>query len=85
MKAITLKVNGGIDNLIYTDVPVPVVKAHEVLVQVKAISINPVDAFVRQSEQGLQFFLKPDKDEKNLILGWDVSGSRIGCNTTEER
>jgi NADPH:quinone reductase-like Zn-dependent oxidoreductase len=61
------------------------VKAHEVLVQVKAISINPVDAFVRQSEQGLQFFLKPDKDEKNLILGWDVSGTvtEAGSDVTQ--
>ena len=75
MKAITLKDNGGIENLIFTEVPVPKVESNEVLIQVKAVSINPVDAFVRQSQQGLKIFLNPKPDEKVIILGWDLAGT----------
>ena len=73
MKAITLKKNGGIENLVLADVPLPDIHENEVLVNVKAISINPVDAFARKSEGTVQSILKPGKDEI-VILGWDISG-----------
>ena len=49
MKAFTLKESGGVENLKLTEVDKPTNKADEVLVKVKAISINPVDTFVRRS------------------------------------
>ena len=49
MKAYTLIKNGSIENLKLAEVETPKIKANEVLIKVKAISINPVDAFVRRA------------------------------------
>ena len=73
MKAFTLKENGGIEHLIFSEAEVPQIQLNEVLVNVKAISINPVDASVRQNKNALQAILKP-ADNNNIILGWDISG-----------
>jgi NADPH:quinone reductase-like Zn-dependent oxidoreductase len=71
MKVIILKEFGGVDQLEQTDLPVPEVKEGEVLVKVKAISINPVDIKTREGK-GIAGMLK---DEKPIILGWDISGN----------
>lgn len=70
MKAIILKAFGGIENLITTDISVPAISSNEVLVQVKAISINPVDVKTRAGK-GVARKLKGIDP---LILGWDISG-----------
>lgn len=70
MKAIILNGFGGVDNLQYTEVEKPVVNAGEVLVQVKAISINPVDVKTRAGK-GIAGRLK---EQLPLILGWDIAG-----------
>ncbi len=73
MKAITLANNGGTENLILTQLPTPEINDNEVLVRVKAIGINPVDAFVRNHRDALELFVKPAPGEK-VIIGWDISG-----------
>ncbi len=73
MRAYTLKQAGGVENLVQKEVPIPQIKNNQVLVKVKAIGINPVDAFVRSSEQGLSIFVNPGKGEE-IILGWDIAG-----------
>ena len=85
MKAYTLKENGGIENLKLTEVEKPKINTDEVLIKTKAISINPVDAFVRKNESSLKGILKPDKDDDTFILGWDVSGviEEVGSDITE--
>jgi NADPH:quinone reductase-like Zn-dependent oxidoreductase len=85
MKAITLKENGSVDNLKLSEVDVPEIKNDEVLVKVKAISINPVDAFVRKNESSLRGILKPGKDEDTFIIGWDISGiiEKVGSNVKD--
>ena len=85
MKAITLTENGGIENLKLSEVGKPKINDDEVLIKTKAISINPVDAFVRQNKASLQGILKPGKDENTFIIGWDVSGviEETGSNVTE--
>lgn len=70
MKAIVLKEFGGVENLVTADLPIPVLAGDEVLIQVKAISINPVDVKTRAGK-GLAGRLK---EIKPLILGWDISG-----------
>ncbi len=75
MKAIILKENGGPENLKVAEIPVPEIKSNEVLVRVKAISINPVDAAVRQNSHALQRIIHPEKNEDTFILGWDISGT----------
>ena len=70
MKAITLSAYGDVSNLHKQDLPEPTIKEGEVLVQVKAISINPVDVKTRIGKGAARFF----RDEQPIILGWDISG-----------
>ena len=69
MKAVRIHEYGGPEVLIYEDAPRPRAGKGEVLVQVHAAGVNPVDWKVRQG---------PAKDRLDyrlpLILGWDVSG-----------
>jgi NADPH:quinone reductase-like Zn-dependent oxidoreductase len=74
MKAIILKAVGGPENLELAEIAVPSIKDDEVLVKVKAISINPVDAFARRNQDSLNYVLQLKGDEKNIILGWDIAG-----------
>ena len=85
MKAYTLKANGGIENLILSEIEIPQIKPDEVLVSVKAISINPVDAFTRQNKNTVQAILKPKSEDEVLILGWDISGTvvEVGANVKD--
>ena len=52
--------------LIDIELPDPQAKAHDLLVDVKAVSVNPVDVKVRQR-------MVPFPDQAN-VLGWDVAG-----------
>ena len=70
MVAFILKDFGGTENLIKAVVPLPVVLDNEVLVKVKAISINPVDIKTRLGKGQADRL----KDFKPIILGWDISG-----------
>jgi NADPH:quinone reductase-like Zn-dependent oxidoreductase len=70
MKAIILKDFGGVEQLELTELPAPVIGEGEVLVQVKAISINPVDAKTRAGKGAAAKL----KEEKPMILGWDIAG-----------
>lgn len=70
MKAIVLKAPGGVENLEYRDLEKPEIREGEVLVKVKALSINPVDVKSR-SGKGVYGRIK---DESPLILGWDIAG-----------
>jgi len=74
MKAIILNGIGGPDNLEMAELPVPSIKADEVLVKVKAISINPVDAAARNNADLLHYVYQIKGDEKYIVLGWDISG-----------
>ncbi len=70
MKAITLRGFGGVENLVTTEIPIPEISDNEVLVKVKAFSVNPVDIKTRQ-EKGQASRLK---ECNPMILGWDISG-----------
>ncbi|MGQ8868256.1 NADP-dependent oxidoreductase [Myroides sp. TSA_177.3] len=82
MKAITLEGFGGIEHLQYKDIPIPQPQANEVLIQTKAISINPVDVKVRARQAPLAEQLL---QHHPLILGWDISGVvvQIGSDVTD--
>lgn len=73
MKAIILEQPGGTENLKLAKLPKPVIKSDEVLVQVKAISINPVDAKTRAGK-GMYGKIK---EENPVIIGWDISGIAV--------
>ena len=70
MKAIALT-NPGEDNPFeYIDLELPDIQANEVLVKVKAFSINPVDV---KTAKGTAFYGKL-KEQDPIILGWDIAG-----------
>lgn len=74
MKAIILKEPGDVQNLVPAELEKPVIHEDEVLIAVKAISVNPVDTFVRNNEGTLQAIIHPEAGEP-VILGWDISGT----------
>ena len=75
MKAYLLNEAGGIENLILSNVEKPVVKAGEVLVETKAISINPLDAKVRTANGALTMVM--GTEDRPVILGWDIAGTVV--------
>lgn len=72
MKAIILSAIGSTDNLQFRDIPIPMLQNDEVMVKVKSISINPVDAKTRGGSGVYRYGNISEKSE--LILGWDISG-----------
>jgi NADPH:quinone reductase-like Zn-dependent oxidoreductase len=82
MNAYVLNKAGGVENLVLSDIEQPSPKADEVLVEVKAISINPVDAKVRPAEEVLDMIVGT---ERPVILGWDIAGkiTSVGENVIQ--
>ncbi|WP_316779577.1 NADP-dependent oxidoreductase [Pedobacter antarcticus] len=70
MKAIILKEFGSADQLQIQELNIPVAQEQEVLIQVKAISINPVDIKTREGKGAAGKI----GEERPIILGWDISG-----------
>ena len=69
MKAVGYKVPGPIAEdaaLVDIELPQPVAAGYDILVEVKAVSVNPVDYKVRGSS--------PPADGEWKVLGWDASG-----------
>jgi NADPH:quinone reductase-like Zn-dependent oxidoreductase len=79
MKAIILKDFGGVEQLELTELPTPVIGEGEVLVQVKAISLNPVDVKTRAGKGAAGAL----KGENPMILGWDIAGVVTESRTEE--
>jgi NADPH:quinone reductase-like Zn-dependent oxidoreductase len=83
MKAYVLNKAGGVENMVLSETAKPEIKADEVLVETKAISINPVDVKVRPYEEALNMIL--GTEERPVILGWDISGvvTEVGAEVTD--
>jgi NADPH:quinone reductase-like Zn-dependent oxidoreductase len=71
VKAYLLNEAGGVGNLILSEIEQPNIKEDEVLVGIKAISINPVDVKARAVEEVLDMIAGT---ERPVILGWDIAG-----------
>ena len=56
--------------LLDTTLPDPTPRSHDLVVEVEAISVNPVDANIRRSAPG-------KRETPPRILGWDVCGTVI--------
>ncbi|MGR9175066.1 zinc-binding alcohol dehydrogenase family protein [Rhizobium leguminosarum] len=63
-------------SLIDVELPMPEVRGHDLLVEIKAVSVNPVDVKVRAHSA-------PPADELK-VLGWDAAGivKAIGADVT---
>ena len=70
MKAVRIHTQGGPETLVYEDAPRPTPLTNEVLIRVRAASVNPVDWKIRDG-YGKQIF----NHQMPLILGWDVAGT----------
>jgi NADPH2:quinone reductase len=69
MRAVAYKIPQPISaetSLVDVDLPMPEAKGHDLLVEIKAVSVNPVDVKVRASAS-------PPADELK-VLGWDAAG-----------
>ena len=80
MKAVGYKVPGPIAenaSLVDIDLPRPVAAGHDILVEVMAVSVNPVDYKVRGSS--------PPADGDWKVLGWDAAGivREVGSDVTQ--
>ncbi|MFC4209793.1 NADP-dependent oxidoreductase [Pedobacter lithocola] len=81
MKAIIIEQPGDVNQLIYTELEKPIAGVGEVLIKVKAISINPVDVKTRAGK-GIYGRIKT---ESPLIIGWDIAGvvEQTGSSVTK--
>lgn len=79
MKAFTVS-RYGPDSLQLTDIPAPSVGARDVLVDVRAASINPLDKMVRNGE-----FKRLLKYKRPFVLGHDLAGvvTQIGADVVD--
>ncbi|HEX2970666.1 MAG TPA: NADP-dependent oxidoreductase [Bacteroidales bacterium] len=73
MKAIILEGFGGVENMVVSEQPTPSIESNEVLVQVRAIGINPVDIKTRQGKSLADSLKKFNP----IVLGWDIAGTVI--------
>ncbi|MBM6613699.1 NADP-dependent oxidoreductase [Desemzia sp. RIT804] len=79
MKAIVINQYGSADELVEQEVPLPEIKDDQVLIELKATSINPIDWKMREG------YLKEKLPyEFPIILGWDAAGivKKVGKDVT---
>jgi len=78
VKAIIVVEQGGTENLIYTDMDDPVPGRGEVLVRVRAASLNRRDIFGREGSHGMRL-------DGPIILGLDIAGevAQLGEGVTQ--
>ncbi len=72
MKAMVLQQFGGTEHFQLTDLPTPELQVGQVLIQVAATSVNPVDTLIREVGEGLPF-----APALPAILGMDVAGTVV--------
>src|SRR5689334_23420433 len=78
MKAARFHQHGGPDVLVYEDVPDPKILPNQVLVRVRATSLNHLDLFVRSGIPGMKFRLPH-------MLGCDIAGEVVEVGSLCER
>ncbi len=82
MKAIITKAYGSVDVLSVENIEIPTIQEDEILVQVKAASINPLDWRIRTGEMKIMTGKTPPR-----ILGSDYAGvvSKVGKNIKKHK
>ena len=74
MKAVVIEKQGSIDNLNYRDWPDPVIGDTDVLIRVRAVSLNHLDIFVRRGMPGFPVPMP-------FISGGDIAGRIAACGS----
>jgi len=67
MKAAFIRSVGTPDSIIVGDLPMPVPTEHQVLVRVKAVSVNPIDTYIRSGIVAMQL-------PNPFVIGCDMAG-----------
>jgi NADPH2:quinone reductase len=77
MKAAYIQRTGGIDAIIYGDLPVPEISNSQCLVRVGAVDVNPIDVYVRAG-------IIPGSLSFPFVLGRDLAGTveKVGSDVT---
>ena len=82
MNCVRIHEHGGLDKLIYEEVPTPKIKPDEVLVNVKATSLNHIDIWIRQGVPGVKVALPmiPGVDAAGIVaeVGETVKHVKVG-------
>jgi NADPH2:quinone reductase len=78
MKAIVLNEFGDSSNFKLTELPTPIVKANEVLVQIKAAAFNPIDYQMRKG-------LRESRLMRSPVLGREFSGIVVATGPDASR
>ncbi len=78
MKAAYIEQTGPPDNIIYGDLPRPEPQNGEVLVRVKAVSVNPIDTYLRN---GANYWPLPQP----YIIGCDLAGEVVARGPAAQR
>ena len=78
MKAVRIHSHGGTEVLRYEEVPDPAYKPTEVLVRVRACSLNHLDLWIRRGLPGITYAFPH-------ILGSDISGEVVAAGDACER
>ncbi len=71
MKAIILEQAWGVENLLYKDIDTPNIEKDEILIETRAIGINPVDFKMRSIGAIIDMLYW---NNRPVILGWDIAG-----------
>ena len=67
MKAAYVEKTGSVDQIIYGDLPKPKPAGSQVLVQVKAVSVNPIDTYIRAGSVAMELPIP-------FVVGCDLAG-----------
>ncbi|MEM0514667.1 NADP-dependent oxidoreductase [Pseudoalteromonas sp. YIC-827] len=80
MRAVRLHQYGGLDRLTLEQIDKPTINADDILIQVKAAAVNPVDWKIREGY--LKDFIPYDLP---VTLGWDLAGivTQVGENVDQ--
>ncbi|GEK91830.1 NADP-dependent oxidoreductase [Alkalibacterium kapii] len=80
MKAIVIEKYGQANELTEKELPVPEIKPNQILIEMHATSINPIDWKLRAG-----YLANNMPFEFPLILGWDAAGvvSKVGSDVTK--
>lgn len=82
MRAYLVEKAGGPEVLVEKLIDLPVIGDDEILIETKALGLNPADYKIRGDEQGLDMV---SGGVRPVILGWDVAGvvAATGANVTD--
>ncbi len=85
MKAVIYKQYGGPDVLQIADVPKPILKSHQILVKVRACTVNRTDTAYRSAQYFITRFFTGLLKPKKIIVGTEFAGDVVEVGQSVSR